>query len=239
MKVEDVKIVSEEEFGEVPVLKESVQKPLEIEGNIFTSEHGITVNLSGYPLTIEDDFEPSVVSLPHMLLVLCYGPMSCCGGDCYLIAKYKDSEGDEPDVKQTVWINYGPVNVHVRGKHIFLRFLVGECSEECEESLHYFDGKRLTSNLKSTWENYPPNLLCYDGLVHYLDFNQQQFVAVQTGLEGTQGENRISTKHLFTVDRWWCQKDMVDETGRYTLVVTEGGKEYVFDARRGVLVLKK
>ncbi|KAG5358517.1 hypothetical protein CJU89_5111 [Yarrowia sp. B02] len=189
------------------------------DGEVYTSRHGIRVDLSKYKYGSMHGSRPArIVSLPQVVVVMYRG----LGG--YLVVKFSDSDGLEPDiVRLTQSMNDEEPFCHIVGKHVFFCY---EGDQFKQQLLYVNEGTIIMRDKDSP----PLNFTCYDGLL--LFFKDGYYCSTQVSLERKPKTERWPLEHQFMFPRYGFDV----HGSRFYVVEDNFGKSYTVDDTKGLYV---
>lgn len=209
------------------------------EDTSYTSEHGITVDLSemraeysdlGHNPEYEADVLAQIFSYPHMVIIVYMAQSDSRYQDhCDVVVKFKDSAGLEPDMRQHLTVKGAP-SVYSLGTHTFLFYIHSPC--------YYADFANPAAMYLQRDVGFVPvdigrnnlrHAVVYDGLISF--FGKKKHYCLQANVDGTPSRRATWIKHLFRCtqahrDPWW---------GSRFVMLKNGQEKFVFNVKNGTI----
>ncbi|RDW29934.1 hypothetical protein B0I72DRAFT_103480 [Yarrowia lipolytica] len=216
-----------------------------LENPVYTSEHGIQVDLADYvkhlrkrPDYERDDNFTRIISLPDMLIVVWLSSTMCSWVNlCDIRVKMRgdgDGDGDKnvslkADCSQQLEVHTMPW-FQVLGTHVFLVTIeYWNSDRDPRWTLWYVDGG-IRKLFQCPGER-PQSVVCYDGLFRY--FEDNTYHVFQVGLDGT--EVRDSTDFFLTALHFLNEPDEVYPRNNYSVIIDENDRPYIVDYDGGTV----
>lgn len=225
--------VDAKEFGDpltVDTMPEWVEPmKLQLSGNMYTSRHGINLDLSAYGNLDDNSAEIGILSsFAHVLVMVVHLESA----ECHVLVKYKDSEGVAPDIDRGFRASTD-VHCHVLGRHVFVSFSADNFTYDESEIMYVNTGDIVAMIAQEA----PMGFTLFDGLLSF--FNGGSYTSVGGSfkvdtsgtLEGTMVIDDFTTGYKFTHPDY----EVAADGSRYYLVESDFGKRYVVDDARGIM----
>lgn len=198
-------------------------------GNVYTSRHGINLDLSAYGHLAADSVEISnVASFDHVLVLAVHLESA----ECHVLVKYKDSESVRPDIKRS-FRSGTDVYCHILGRHVFVSFSAESFMQDDSEIMYVNTGDIVAM----IGQNAPMGFTFFDGLL--LFFNGKYYTSVggdfRVDTSGTQKGMMMFDDFTFGYKFTYPDYEVSTNGSRFYFVESDAGKLYTVDDARGIM----